>query len=121
MRRQAHKADEKPPLLWTGIIFALAANLLLVRLTNILVEQWQPGRSLATLAITLAPLVAGILTTFYVRQRGGMHAFIGGMISIPILALFIIPGLWQTALLCGAFCTLGGALTELVTRRRALK
>jgi hypothetical protein len=120
LKRQARKADGKSPLLWTGILFALAANLLSVTVVNMLVEQWQPGRGLAILTITLAPLVAGVLTALYVRQRGGMHAFIGGMISVPILAFFIIPGLWQTALLCGAFCTLGGALTELVTRRRAL-
>jgi hypothetical protein len=59
-----------------------------------------------------------VLTAFYVRQRGGVHAFIGGLLSIPILALFILTGLWQTAILCGAFCTLGGAITEIVMRRR---
>jgi len=64
--------------------------------------------------------MAGVLTALYVRQRGGMHAFIGGLLSIPILALFILPGLWQTAILCSAFCILGGALAEIVMRRRTL-
>jgi len=111
---------EKPPLLWTGIIFALAANLLLVTMTNMVVEQWQPGPGLAILLTLLAALVAGVLAALYVRQRGGMHAFIGGLLSIPILAFFILTGLWQTAILCGAFCTLGGVTTEMLVRHRMI-
>ena len=118
MRRRTQLPTKKPPLLWTGILFALAANLLLVTVVNMLVEQWQPQPALAMLITLLAALVAGGFTALYVRQRGGMHAFIGGFASTPILALFILPGLWQTAILCGAFCAVGGVLTEIVTRRR---
>jgi hypothetical protein len=47
-----------------------------------------------------------------------MHAFLGGILSIPILGLFVLPGAWQLAIFAGAFCTLGGAVTEIVMRRR---
>lgn len=120
MRRRTQLPTKKPPLLWTGILFALAANLLLVTVVNMLVEQWQPQPALAMLLTLLAALLAGVFTALYVRQRGGMHAFIGGCASIPILALFILPGLWQTAILCGAFCTVGGALAEIFLRRRKI-
>lgn len=120
MNRQTHQPVGKSPLLWTGILFALAATLLLVTVANMLAEQWQLQPTFALLMTLLAALVAGVLTALYVRQRGGMHAFIGGLLSIPILALFILPGLWQTAILCSAFCILGGALAEIVMRRRTL-
>ena len=120
MTRPTKPPLQKLPLLWTGVLFALAANLLLVTVVNMLVEQWQPQPALALLMTLLAALVAGVLTALYVRQRAGMHAFIGGLLSIPILALFILPGLWQTAILCSAFCILGGALAEIVMRRRTL-
>lgn len=118
MSRRTQTSVKKTPLLWTGILFALAANLLLVTVANMLVEQWQPQPALAMLITLLAALLAGAFTALYVRQRGGMHAFIGGLVSIPILALFILTGLWQTAILCGAFCIVGGALTEIFMRRR---
>lgn len=73
----------------------------------------------AILPVIIAPLVAGGLTALYVQQRGGIHALLGGMISVPLLGLFVFPGLWQLAILAGAFCTLGGAVVELVLRRRA--
>ncbi len=103
----------KPPLQWSGVLFALAANLLLVTASGMALAS--SGTIVSTL---VAPLVAGALTAFYTRQRGGMHAFLGGMISIPILGGVIFAGLWQLAILAGAFCTLGGAITELMLRRR---
>ena len=105
----------KAPLRWQGIVFALAANLLLVTVGSYLapLSSGQP----ALVATALMSLVAGAFTARYVGQRGGMHAFIGGMISVPILTVAVFAGFWQPALLSGAVCTLGGALTEVLTRR----
>lgn len=107
----------KPPLKWTAILFAFAANILLVTVTNGLVQtlHWPPEAEV--LATLVAPLVAGILTALYVPYRGGMHAFWGGMLSILPLAIFIFNGVWQLGVFAGSFCTLGGALTEVITRR----
>ena len=107
----------KPPLKWTAILFAFAANILLVTVTNGLVQtlHWPP--EFEVLATLVAPIVAGILTALYVPYRGGMHAFWGGMLSILPLAVFIFGGVWQLAVFSGCFCTLGGALTEVVLRR----
>lgn len=109
--------SKKPPLKWNAILFAFAANLLLVTVTNGLVQtlQWPP--ELEVLATLVAPLLVGSLTAIYAQQRGGMHAFWGGMLSILPLAIFIFDGVWQLAVFAGCFCTLGGALTELLTRR----
>jgi hypothetical protein len=71
------------------------------------------------MVVVVAPLLAGILTERYTRQRGAMHAFVGGMASTPLLALYVLPGGWSLAMLAWAFCTLGGALMEL-RRRGAL-
>jgi hypothetical protein len=57
------------------------------------------------------------LTALIARRRGGMHAFIGGLATIPIIAFFILPDAWRTVIFVAAFCTLGGAITEVVTRR----
>ena len=107
----------KPALKWTAILFAFAANILLVTVTNGLVQalRWPP--EFEVLATLVAPVVAGILTALYVPYRGGMHAFLGGMLSIFPLAIFIFGGVWQLAVFAGCFCTLGGALTEIVLRR----
>jgi sugar phosphate permease len=108
----------KPPLKWTAILFAFAANVLLVTVTNGLVQtlQWPP--EFEVLATLVAPLLAGTLTALYVPHRGGMHAFWGGMLSILPLAIFIFNGVWQLALFAGCFCTMGGAITEILTRKR---
>jgi hypothetical protein len=108
----------KPPLRWNAILFAFAANLLLVTVTNGLVQtlHWPP--EFEVLATLVAPLLAGVLTAMYVPYRGGMHAFWGGMLSILPLSIFIFNGVWQLALFAGCFCTIGGALTEILTRKR---
>jgi hypothetical protein len=108
---------KKPPLKWNAILFAFAANILLVTVTNGLVQtlHWPP--EMEVLATLVAPLLVGILTALYAQQRGGMHAFLGGMLSIPPLVIFIFNGVWQFAVFAGCFCTLGGALTELMLRR----
>lgn len=106
--------QSKSPLRWQGILFALAANLLLVTVGSYLapISSGMP----ALVATALLSLVAGLFTARYVGQRGGMHAFIGGMLSVPILLLAVFAGFWQPALLSGALCALGGALTELRSR-----
>lgn len=109
---------EKPPLRWNGIIFAFAANLLLVTITSSLIERSALRVNVGLPAILLTGFVAGVLTAFYIRQRGGIHAFIGGLISIPVLTIFIFQGVWPPAVLAGAFCTLGGVLIELFAQRR---
>jgi tryptophan-rich sensory protein len=119
--RQQRQTIKRPPLLWTGIIFALAATLLLVTLANSAVAPWQTNGQLILLVTLLAAFIAGGLTAYYTGHRGGMHAFVGSVISIPLLALFIIPGWWQGAILAGAFCTLGGTLAELAIRSRGVR
>jgi len=109
---------EKPPLRWTGVLFALAANMLLVTVFRGLVQVVGMPFELNVLDTMVAPLLAGTLTAFYVPHRGGMHAFLGGMLSVPLLGLFIFDGVWQFAIFAGAFCTLGGAITELALRSR---
>jgi hypothetical protein len=116
-KREAARPPPKPPLLWTGVLFALAANLLLVTLADLLHRGLPGGLPAPTiLIVVIAPLLAGILTERYTRHRGAMHAFVGGMASIPLLALYVLPGGWSLAILAGAFCTLGGALMELRSR-----
>lgn len=110
----------KPPLLWTGVLFAFAANVFLVTVIDLLISRLQVGLNFELLATVAAPLTVGVLTTLYVGLRGGMHAFIGGMASIPVLALWVFADRWPLALFAGAFCGLGGALAEkALTRRNA--
>jgi len=110
--------QEAKPILWTGVLFAIASTLLLVTVVDLLLRErsLDPGLTLALRL--LAPALAGLLTALYVRQRGSIHAFIGGMITIPLLALLIFFGNWPYAILAGALCALAGALGEVMLRRR---
>jgi len=117
LARQTRSPISKPPLHWTGVVFAFAANLLLVTVTSSLVERSALSVRVGLPTLLLAGLVAGVLTALYVRQRSGLHAFIGALLSIPVLALFIFQGVWPPAILASAFCILGGILTELLMRR----
>lgn len=119
MSRNRPSRPPRPPLKWTGVLFAFAANLLLTTGADAVAARLSFGLNAEILATMIAPLVAGLLTANYVKERGGMHAFIGGMLSIPILALFVFPQNWQFAVFSGAFCTIGGALSEIMMRRRA--
>jgi peptidoglycan/LPS O-acetylase OafA/YrhL len=107
----------KPPLKWTAVLFAFAANMLFVTLANSLVQaaHWPP--EFEVLATLVAPFLAGLLTALYARGRGGMHAFLGGLLSVLPLLVFTFGGVWQLAVFAGCFCTLGGALTEIAMRR----
>ncbi len=112
------RAAARPPIRLTAVLFALAANMLLVTVTNSLVQTlgWPP--EFEVLATLVAPLAAGVVTALYASARGGMHAFLGGLLSVLPLMLFTFGGVWQLAVYAGCFCTLGGALTEIATRRR---
>lgn len=109
--------QQAPPLQWAGILFAVAGNLLLVTVVDLALAERNLALWVALLLRLLAPIVAGFLTAFYVRQRGGIHAFIGGMITIPILSLLVFAGNWQSGLLAGALCALAGAVSEALLRR----
>ena len=111
----------KPPLRWTAVLFAFAATLLLVTVLDGLVRTLQLSPTFEALATLIAPFTAGVLTAFYARVRGGMHAALGSLLSVPVLAVFIFNGVWIVALLAGCFCTLGGAITELLLRSRSVR
>ncbi len=108
----------KPPLSWKGVLFAFAANMLLVTVGTGLVQTLRLPIEFEIIATLIGPMLTGVLTAFYTRQRGAMHAFLGGMLSVLPLTFFIFGGAWQPALYAGAFCTIGGALAEIVLRRR---
>ena len=116
-REQAGRR-EKGPIRATGILFALAANILLVTAADTAVRRVGLPLSYEALATLVAPVIAGVATALYVKQRGGIHAFIGGLISIPILTYLVFGGIWQFGILAGAFCGLAGALTEVALRWR---
>lgn len=117
-KSNAKRGAAKPPLRWTGILFAFAANLLLVTLADALAGRIGGSLYRELPATIVAPLGAGIATALYAGVRGAMHAALGGLLSLPVLALVVFPGAWSLAVLSAAFCTLGGAFTELATRRR---
>lgn len=120
-RRSAAPDAAKAPLSWQGALFAFATNMLLVTVLSGLVQTLTLSIEYEIIATLLGPLLAGVLTALYVQRRGGMHAFLGGMVSVLPLTFFIFQGSWQPALYAGAFCTIGGALTEVVQRRARLR
>lgn len=109
---------KKPPLLWTGVLFAFAANVLVVNLVQQLVGTSPANFTFEAIVTLAAPLLVGAASAFYVRQRAGMHAFLGGMLSILVLVFTPFGGNWQFAILAGSFCAMGGAITELLLRPR---
>jgi hypothetical protein len=117
VEKEGQPSATKPPLQWTGVLFALAANLLLPTAMEALAGPFNLGTLFWILVGLVAPLLAGWLTARYTGVRGGLHAFLGGLISVPILGFFVFPNQWQLAILAGAFCTLAGAVTELAMRR----
>jgi len=114
----------RPPLRPTGIAFAFALNLLLVTLALFVGSGATSGATSSTGGGLLAGLplvaaiVAGLATAVYVRQRAAIHAALGGLSSVPVLALFLLPGNnWSFAILLGSFCAVGGILGEFRQRR----
>jgi hypothetical protein len=116
-RAVQQRRPARAPIQWAGILFALAANVMVVNLAHSLVQSLTLDITFEAIATFGAPLLVGILTTWYVKRRGGIHAFIGGMLSIPLLALTAFNGNWQFAVIAGAICGLGGSLSELIWRR----
>lgn len=102
----------KEPLRWTGILFAFAANLLLVTGADALSSQ----TGTTSLATVFAPLIAGAATALYTRQRGGLHALVGAAIAMPVLAVVVFPTAWPLAIFATLFCIMGAAVTELGLR-----
>ncbi len=115
----ASSSPPRQPLRWQGIVFAFAANLLLVSVGDFVARWMQIGINAELLATVVGPLIAGAATALYTRSRGGMHALIGALIALPILAFVIFPAAWPLAVFATAFCTMGGAIVEVLLRRRA--
>ena len=112
------KVSGKAAIQWTGILFAVAVTLLLVTVVDLVITNQGLAVTMAVVLRLLGPIVAGVLTAFYVRQRGGIHAFIGALITLPLMALFVFHGNWQSAVLAAALCALAGAVSEVVLRNR---
>lgn len=110
--------EERAPIRLTGVIFAVAANLLLVTIADMIVAQLDVTTGFSAILRLITPFLAGLLTALYIGERGGIHAAIGGLITIPLLALFVLSGAWQVSLLAGALCALGGSVMEVLQRRR---
>lgn len=110
---------ERPPLRWAGVLFAVVVNILLVTLADLAIAQFDLSDNvgLSVVLRLLGPLFAGILTALYVGPRGGIHALLGGMISVPLLATFVLFNAWRVSLLAGIVCAFGGAVTEVLRRR----
>ena len=106
----------KPPLRWTGIVFAAALNLLLVSAAQLVLNLTGAGLNFEIVATMFAPLIAGAASALYVKQRPAMHVVLGGLLSIPFLALLTFGGIWQFALLAGGFCGLAGGISEVLMR-----
>ena len=118
-RRNSSKqiARKKPPLQVGGIVFGLLINVIFVTLAGLIDSSVRAG--IGQISITSSPLpviigavIAGSLTSMYVGRRGGTHAFIGGMLSIPILLYVSLNGRLPLALYAAAFCALGGLVME---------
>lgn len=108
---------DRGPIRLAGVLFAFAACTMLVSGTLAVLSWRNLPLDTGLLATAVAPLLAGVATSYYVRQRGTVHAFAGGLISALVLALVIFPGVWQLAVFAWAFCTIGAALAEIYLRR----
>lgn len=106
----------KSPIRWTGVLFAFAANVLLVTVTDMALNALNAPINAEMFATVIAPLIAGSATALYTRSRGGMHALIGAAIGLPVLVFFVFPLAWPLAIFATLFCVLGAALTELGLR-----
>lgn len=118
MSKRQSNVPPKPPIRWTGILFAAAMNVMLVSLAQLIVNRLGLSLNFELLATLIAPFTAGLLTHYYLRQRAGIHTFLGGLISIPILTFVTFGGIWQFGVLAGAICGLSGAAVEILTRPR---
>lgn len=105
---------KRPPVLWTRVLMGFALNVMVVTLgvasLGDVVYGW--------LLILIGPAVFGVLTALVVRQRAGLHVFLAGMLSVPFLALFVLPPAlsWFYAILAGGVFALAGLFTDLLRR-----
>ncbi|MEX1020105.1 MAG: hypothetical protein WDZ49_10625 [Litorilinea sp.] len=99
-------------------MFAFAGNLLFFTVTNAAAGLTVGSEAALLWASILGPALAGILTAVVAHQRGGIHALLGSAASMPVIALFLLPGAWRTAIFAACFCTLGAAITEILLRQR---
>jgi hypothetical protein len=96
----------------SGVAFALTANLLTATMASMAAYSLQLSGLTEVIVSLAGPVLAGVSTALYTGSRGGMHSFIGGMLSIPILAYVVFANDWRLAILAGSVCALAGALTE---------
>lgn len=104
--------NTKPPIRILAVIFAALLNLILVSLVFLASSTWLWSRGTTLLIVAAMGVLAGVLTAFYVGRRSGIHAFLGGMLSIPLIGWLSSSGDWQMAIYAGASCALGGLLLE---------
>ncbi len=113
-------AQSPRPVRLHGILFAWAANLLLVTAGLFLGSALGGSTVLLNVTVLGGAFLAGILTGVWVGTRAGIHAFVGGLLSAPVLALWIFPHTnWRYGILSGAVCALGGILMELRERAQS--
>lgn len=116
--RDPIQPSPRGPIRPVGILFALAINIFLVSLTLFVAGSRGLDLNVTGALLGVAAVAAGIATALYVPRRPAIHAFIGGALSIPLIALFVLEGNWRFAILAGAFCALGGIAGEFWRRRR---
>lgn len=111
-------AQRKPraPIRFLGVLVAALGNLVVMTAIS-LGGSALSGNVLLALILFGAALV-GAATAIYVGARGGIHAFLGGMISIVPIATIAFARNWALAIYAGGFCAIGGLLAERLSRRR---
>ncbi len=72
--KRRRPAEPRAQLRWEGAIFAFASNMMLVTALTGLVQSQRLPIEYEVLATLFGPLLAGVLTAMYVRQRGGRRA-----------------------------------------------
>lgn len=102
-------------LKFAGVVYPLLINIALATIASLAALQLRSPNLLTFVA--LAGAITGILTVLYVGKRGGVHAFIGGMISVPIIAWVAFSWSWTPALYAGIFCALAGLLFDRIRNR----
>lgn len=112
-----HSQNQRQPLRPSGVLFAFALNLLLVTLA-LFVGSGSGSQNLLAGLPLVGSVAAGLGTAFYTGSRAAIHAALGGLLSVPVLTLFVLPGNnWSFAVLAAAFCTVGGIVGEARQRR----
>ena len=111
-----NRTQGKSPIRWTGVLFALAANVFLVTVADAILNAFNAPTNAEMFATVIAPLIAGSATALYTGERGGIHALIGGILGLPILIFFVFPYAWPLAIFATLFCVMGAAITELGLR-----